>query len=122
MRRTILLVAALVLLFSNRAQAQTGAAMLMQPLVNEQELFEVRSDAIFLHEVHTDNRPNGQQAAPHLNMAIYETSGRIREQRERWLPRMGADVVYIDLHGTDPNLPRALTDASFTFALGAENI
>src|SRR5439155_6405828 len=59
---------------------------------------------------------------PHARIGIYDTSGRIRENRERWLPRMGMDVLYMDIHTPDKRLPLRLVDASFSFALGVENL
>src|SRR5690242_19576880 len=98
------LAVAIVLPFAD-TRAQTGAAMLMQPLVNDEELLEFRGDSIFLNPAHTDH-----PGAPKVRLGIYETSGRIREQRERWLPRMGIDVLYLNLRNAGPVLPPRLVD------------
>src|SRR5262249_49240860 len=118
--RTILagsLGAAVVLIAAVTVRGQTGAAMLMQPLVSDEELVEFRADSIFLNQAHSDS-----PGSPGVKLNIYEASGRVREQREKWLPRLGLDVLYLDIHGDDPRIPRRLVDSSFTFALGAENL
>jgi hypothetical protein len=87
------------------AKAQTGADLLLNPLLNEQEIVEARADALFLNDGQTDNDND-------FGMSIYRTSGRVRERRENFVPRIGWDVSYYDLDTDEPGLPDELLESS----------
>src|SRR5437763_2887026 len=93
--------------------AQTGPALLLKPNLSEQETLEARGDALWLQSGSTSN--NGA----HFQLGVLEWTGRVREQRENFIPRLGWDVLYLDMHTNDPTLPhRGLTDVSL--AAGVE--
>jgi hypothetical protein len=87
------------------AMAQTGPALLLKPLVSETETWESRGDALFLRSG-TDSNDDDYQ------MNVYQASGRVREQREKFVPRLGWDLTYIDTNSHDPGIPQNLTDVS----------
>jgi hypothetical protein len=99
-------------LFAGSAIAQTGPALLLKPLLGEQEALEGRGDAIFLNSGSTSNGGD-------FHLGVYEWSGRFREQRENLIPRVGWDLTYLDVNTTDPSIPdKGLTDVSL--AAGVE--
>ena len=46
-------------------------------------------------------------------MSFYEASGRFREERERFIPRLGFDLTYYHFDSSNPTIPKELTDTSF---------
>ena len=99
-----------VLLLPARSKAQTGAPLLLNPLLDEKEIAEARADALLLNNGATDNGNDFQ-------MSIYRTWGRVRERRENFIPRLGWDLGYYDLDTTEPLLPDALLDTSVGLGL-----
>jgi len=103
---------AFVLLFLAAAPvgfAQTGPALLLKPNLSETEMLENRADALFLNQGSTSNGGADYQ------MQIYEVTGRFREERENFIPRIGWELTYIDQHSSDKTLPaldKGLTDVS----------
>ncbi len=92
------------LLISFQARAQTGAALLLNPNLSEKEVFEARGDALFFNQGSTDTNND-------FKMSLYRTSGRIHEQRENFIPRVGWDFSLYDIT-TRENLPAQLLDTS----------
>jgi hypothetical protein len=107
----IILSAGLVLVLTACAFAQTGPALLLKPLLHEEETLETRGDALFLSNASTSNNAD-------FRLSVYEVSGRIREQRERLIPRLGWEMTYLDVDSNDPALKNDLTDVSI--AAGVE--
>lgn len=101
----------LVLILPILAVAQTGPALLLEPLLSEEEVWESRGDALFLNNGSTSNKQDFQ-------MSVFEVSGRFREQRERLVPRIGWDLTYLDLDSNEPLLKQDLIDVSL--AAGVE--
>jgi hypothetical protein len=102
------------LLLCPLALAQTGPALLLKPNLSETEMVENRGDALFLQQGTTSN--NG---APY-QMQYYEVTGRFREQRENFIPRVGWELTYIDQHSSDQTLAaldKGLTDVSIAAGL-----
>src|SRR5439155_8264417 len=98
-----------------RALAQTGPALLLKPNLSETEALEARGDAIFLQQGSTSN------AGADFRLSVFEWSGRFREQRENFIPRVGWDLTYLDVNTKDPSIPdKGLTDVSLAagFELG----
>lgn len=104
-------VALFVFCFASAALGQTGPSLLLTPNLSEDELWEGRADALFLNNGSTSNNRD-------FRASIYELSGRFREQRERFVPRIGFDMKYLDVDSTEPLLPKNLTDVSL--AAGVE--
>src|SRR5439155_15426539 len=74
---------------------------------SEQETLEARGDALWLQSGSTSN--NGE----HFQLGVFEWTGRIREKRENFIPRLGWDVLYLNVNTSDPVLPdKGLTDVS----------
>src|SRR6478672_4069079 len=92
------------------ARAQTGPSLLLDPLLSEKETAEARGDAMLFQDGHTSNGDD-------FGMSIYQTSGRIRERRENFIPRLGYNLEYYDLDTTDPGLPDQLLDTSVAFGV-----
>ena len=116
MRYTLRVSAACALAFSAAsALAQTGPALLLKPNLSETEALEARGDAIFLQQGSTSN------AGADFRLSVFEWSGRFREQRENFIPRVGWDLTYLDVNTKDPSIPdKGLTDVSLAagFELG----
>jgi hypothetical protein len=105
----ILLTTFSLLAMAQLAHAQTGARLLLDPLLSEKEFLEARADALFFNQGATDNNDD-------FKMSLYRTSGRIREQRENFVPRLGWDfnLYHFD---TSANLPEDLLDTSAAIGL-----
>ena len=110
MRRTLSAAAVLAsLALAAPAPAQTGPALLLKPLLHEQENLESRGDALFLG--------NAQAESLDFDLSIYEASGRFRERRENLIPRIGWDLTYLDLDSDMPVLDQNLIDTSVAIGL-----
>src|SRR5215217_7551533 len=94
----------LVACFATPARAQTGADLLLKPLLTEDELFEIRGEAAFM------NGGGQTDDGDAFSMRVYEASGRFREQRERLIPRFGFDFAFYDFDTTDARIPNNLTE------------
>jgi hypothetical protein len=92
------------------ALAQTGPALLLKPLLSEDQNLEARGDALFLSSARADEVD--------FDMSVVEVSGRFRERRERLIPRIGWDVTYYSLRSDVPTLDQNLLDTSV--AVGVE--
>jgi len=116
MRYTLRVSAACALAFSAASGlAQTGPALLLKPNLSETEALEARGDAIFLQQSSTSN------SGADFRLSVVEWSGRFREQRENFIPRVGWDLTYLDVNTKDPSIPdKGLTDVSLAagFELG----
>jgi hypothetical protein len=92
------------------AAAQTGPGLLLEPLLSEDEVWESRGNATFLNQGSTSQDES-------YTMQIYQWSGKFREQRERFIPRVGWDLKYLDVDTPDPLLKNDLVDASIAAGL-----
>ena len=92
------------------AVAQTGPALLLKPLLSEDENLESRGDALFLSSAEAEGAD--------FDMTVLELSGRFRERRERLIPRIGWDLNHYSLRSDTPLLDQNLTDISV--AVGVE--
>src|SRR5688572_12149119 len=91
------------------ALAQTGPALLLKPLLSEDENLESRGDALILS--------SAQAEEVDFDMSIVEVSGRFRERRERLIPRIGWDLSYYSLRSDTPLLDQNLIDTSVAIGL-----
>ena len=108
------LAACFAIVIASAAFAQTGPTLLLKPLLSEDEHVENRGDAIFFNSGSTSNDHD-------FSLSTYEWNGRIREQRENFIPRLGWDLTYMDVNTNDPAIPdKGLTDVSIAagFELG----
>jgi hypothetical protein len=105
MSRCALIAALLLLVVVEVARAQTGATMLVKPLMDEKETWESHGDALFIGNGETSNNENFQ-------MNVVEYQGRLREVKEPFIPRIGWDLTYLDINGDDPALQQDLIDVS----------
>jgi hypothetical protein len=97
------------LTFPAAALAQTGPALLLKPLLSEEETWESRGDALFLSSAEAEGVD--------FDMSVVEVSGRFREQRERFIPRIGWDLAYYSLRSDTPTLDQDLLDTSVAVGL-----
>ena len=109
MRRCVHLAALVSLALVTPALAQTGPALLLKPLLSENETWESRGDALFLSSAEAEGND--------FDMTVVEISGRFREQRERFIPRIGWDVTYYSLRSDTPTLDQDLLDTSVAVGL-----
>src|SRR5688500_7117412 len=109
MRRCVHLAALVSLALVTPAFAQTGPALLLKPLLAENEHLESRADALFLSSAEAEGDD--------FDMSVVEVSGRFREQRERFIPRIGWDVTYYSLRSETPVLDQNLLDTSVAVGL-----
>ena len=94
------------------AAAQTGPELLLKPFPRERTL-ETRSDVVLIDQGETDN------ADADFQLSLYESFGRARVfPGQRADPRVGYDVLYLDIASDDPALPQHLTDHSVAFGMG----
>src|SRR5688500_2693875 len=97
------------LIIPSAAAAQTGPELLLKPFPRERTL-ETRTDAVLLGQGETDN------ADADFQLSLYESFGRARVfPGQRADPRVGYDVLYLDIASDDPALPQHLTDHSVAF-------
>jgi hypothetical protein len=106
-------ICAICLAASQLALAQTGPALLIKPLMDEKEVWESHGDAFL--QLDDGSTSNGGDS---FRMNVFEDQGRVREQREKFIPRLGWDLAYYDIHSDDPALKKSLTDVSI--AAGVE--
>jgi hypothetical protein len=98
-----------IALTATSARAQTGTALLLKPLLSEDENLESRGDALFLGSAKAEDVD--------FDMSIFEASGRFRERRENFIPRIGWDVSWYNLRSDTPALDQDLLDASLGIGL-----
>jgi hypothetical protein len=91
------------------AHAQTGSALLLKPLLKEEENLESRGDALF--------QASGKAQDADFDLAIFELEGRFREQREKYIPRIGWDLTFFDMSSDIPILDQNLIDTSVGIGL-----
>jgi hypothetical protein len=117
MQRTFLACLILaVLMTCSTALAQTGPDLLLRPFPRERTA-EASGSAVFLGEGETDN------ADADFRLSLYESSGRARIfPKERADPRVGYDLLYLDVDTDDPALPDWLIDHSFAFGMGVLDV
>jgi hypothetical protein len=109
MRCSISVVAVICLTFVASAGAQTGPALLLKPLLSEDENLESRGDALFFGSAEAEDVD--------FDMAVYELSGRFRERRENFIPRIGWDLTWYHLRSDTPVLDQDLIDTSVAIGL-----
>ena len=97
--------------FAPLAAAQTGPALLLKPLLSEDETWESGGAATVVRDAHA------QGSDADFNMSVYEYAGRFREQREKLIPRIGWDIAYYDFSSDIPILDQPLTDVSVAAGL-----
>lgn len=95
--------------FASSAVAQTGPALLLKPLLSEDQNLESRGDALFLSSAEAEGAD--------FDMSVLELSGRFRERREKLIPRIGWDLSYYSLRSDTPLLDRNLVDTSVAIGL-----
>ena len=111
--RLILAALLLSLLLGTRAQAQTGAALLVKPWPNASQLFDGSGDAYFFNNGYTHKTNN------EFRLDEYESTGRFRVLPGNEIsPRIGYDFLMLDSHTSDARIPRILTDESIAFGTG----
>ncbi len=111
---TIMLSGALLV---SRAEAQTGAELLVRPFA-EGEAFELDASAAFQSTGEDDFGAD-------LRVNVYEVSGRAREVREQSIPRVGFDLAYLDIDsdsGDFIGLPDRLSDQSIAAGLALPDL
>ena len=96
--------------FASSAWAQTGAALLLKPLMSDKEIWESRGDVLV---------PADGDAGPGLDfqMSVFDYVGRFREQRARLIPRIGWDAAWYVMDSDLPILDQDLLDASVAAGL-----
>lgn len=110
MRRFILVVASLLALcLVTNARAQTGAALLLKPLLSEDENLESRGNALFMG--------NAKANDIDFDMSVFELQGRFRERRENLIPRIGWEMRWYNLRSDTPILDQDLIDTSVGIGL-----
>lgn len=112
--RLFLLAAGLLLLTGGRAAlAQTGAALLVKPWPDKNEVFDGSADAYFFNSGHTLNNND------HFQLFDYESTGRFRILPGNEIsPRIGYEALYLDNHTRAPGLPDQLSDTSLAIGTG----
>src|SRR5437879_4091849 len=89
--------------YAGSALAQTGPDLLLKPLLSESEVWESNGDALLF--------ANGSASGGNdYDMDVFEYQGRFREQRERFIPRIGWDFTFYHLNSDIPILDQDLTD------------
>ena len=73
---------------------QTGAELLIKPLMHESEVWESSGEAPIIADGETDNDQDY-----HLN--IFDYQGRVAERKQPFVPRLGWDFTYLDLNIDD---------------------
>jgi hypothetical protein len=110
MRRTLYVAAVLIsLAAATTARAQTGAALLLKPLMAEDETLESSGEALFLM--------SPQAEGADFDLSIYELRGRVREHREQYIPRIGWDMAFYNMRSDVPVLDQNLIDTSVAVAM-----
>jgi hypothetical protein len=78
-------------------------------LLSEEENLESRGDVLFLGSAEADGAD--------FDLSVYEVQGRFREQREKFIPRIGWDLTWYDMSSDVPVLDQDLVDASVAVGL-----
>lgn len=104
--RALLVVLTLV---PSAALAQTGPALLLKPLLSEDEHWESRGDVLVI--------PNTDADGAEFDMTVFELSGRFRENREKFIPRIGWDLTWFNLSSEVDVLDQDLIDTSVAVGL-----
>jgi hypothetical protein len=87
------------------ARAQTGPDLLLKPLLSEQEFLESRGGALLF--------PSGSATGGNdYQQQIFQLQGRVREERENFIPRLGWDLNFYHLRSDIAVLDQDLTDVS----------
>jgi hypothetical protein len=98
------------------ALAQTGPDLLLRPFPRERTV-EASGSGVWLADGHSDN------ADADFRLSLYESSGRARIfPKERADPRVGYDLLWLDLDTDDPALPERLIDHSLAFGMGVFDV
>lgn len=100
-------------LTANVLLAQTGAELLVRPFEADQS-FELNASALFQAQGEDDFGGD-------LRVSVYEVSGRLREVREKTIPRFGYEMIYLDVD-SDVGLPERLTDQSVAAGVAVPEI
>jgi hypothetical protein len=108
--RAAALIVFAVLLAASPALAQTGAGLLVRPFRENTDL-EIEATAYRLFDGETDNGDADYQ------LTLYESRGRLREDRQRGIPRFGYELAHLSVAGDDPAIPERLTDVSAAVGL-----
>ena len=95
--------------FVTSAFAQTGPALLLKPLLSEDETLESRGDALFLESAEAEGAE--------FDLQVFELQGRFRERREKFIPRIGWDVAWYNMNSDTPILDQDLIDTSLAFGV-----
>jgi hypothetical protein len=114
MRRIFCLAVLVLIALCTTARAQTGSALLLKPLLSEDENLESRGDALFLDSAKANDVD--------FDMSIFEASGRFRERRENFIPRIGWDLSWYNLRSKTPVLDQDLIDTSIGIGLDVGHI
>src|SRR5688572_1621969 len=85
--------------------AQTGAELLIKPLMDESEVWESGGEALVIRDGETDNDQDY-----HLN--IFDYQGRVAERKQPFVPRLGWDFTYLDLNIDDAPGVQDVVDVS----------
>ena len=109
MGRTLFVAISVLLAFASAAVAQTGPALLLKPLLSEEENLESRGDALSFGSADAEGAD--------FDMTAFELSGRFRERRERLIPRIGWDLTHYQFDSDIPILDQNLTDTSIAIGL-----
>ncbi|HEV2293406.1 MAG TPA: hypothetical protein VGR35_06090 [Tepidisphaeraceae bacterium] len=119
-RRFIALIPLIVwgCMVASRAAAQTGAELLIRPFA-EGENLELNTSAIF--------QPDGEDDfGGDLGLNVYQVSGRVREVREKSIPRLGYSLTYLDIDSEfaffGKLLPERLVDQSVAVGLAMPDV
>jgi hypothetical protein len=95
---------------------QTGPDLLLRPFPRERTV-EASGSGVWLADGESDN------AGADFRLSLYESSGRARVfPRERADPRVGYDLLWLDLDTDDPALPDRLIDHSLAFGMGVLDV
>jgi len=111
--RCAALCAVLALFVTRNAVAQTGAELLIRPFEKDQS-FELNGSARIQDEGEDD-------FGGEMQVSVFEVSGRAREVREKTIPRVGYDLVYIDVDN-DLGIPEHLSDQSIAAGVALPDI
>jgi hypothetical protein len=106
------LTALLVCLLTTPVIAQTGAELLVRPFAEDTN-YEVEATAYRLFDGEIDE----EDVDADYQLTLYESRGRMREDRSRNIPRFGYDVAHLAVSSDDPSIPERLTDVSAAVAL-----
>jgi len=109
MRRRAYIAGLILFALAAPALAQTGPALLLKPLLSEDENLESRGDVLVLGSTEAEGND--------FDLNVFELEGRFRERRERLIPRIGWDLTWYAMNSDIPVLDQDLTDASVAIGL-----